>query len=263
MRRRRNSTNDFILPLLSVALFNSCHAVQEETTSINRINEAMTTEIFPDGYVRSIDDNRLLSRQHRYLFEDSSVTNLNQTIVTSQGGLLTIDDPQANPLQEPIVFSSDYRKNPLQKIGVRGSLRESLFLSPWDYNSAQNYGDRIMTTVDLNEFEPIRIRLDTDNFINNPNYNIQVTSFIQNVFPEITKVWIDRLSVIPVVGNLILQSDTCGNLVPIPDDHKTVGVLDTDLIIYIVGTECFDEFPTYAYGAPCEYDQFGRPIAGM
>mmetsp|Transcript_24870 Transcript_24870/g.41759 ORF Transcript_24870/g.41759 Transcript_24870/m.41759 type:complete len:349 (-) Transcript_24870:34-1080(-) len=86
------------------------------------------------------------------------------------------------------------------------------------------------------------------------------------------------LHVVPISGNLVLSRDCervysggqcasfkpvtqCGNLVTIPEEHLTGGILSTDLILYVTSELVDSNVLAYAYW--CQSDQHDRPIAGV
>jgi Leishmanolysin len=92
------------------------------------------------------------------------------------------------------------------------------------------------------------------------------------ILPIAADYWSQALQVIPVYGNLRISSGEldsftyCGDseFTTVPNEHKTDGVADTDLILYVSGSKsdrfCPDR--TLAVAVPCNFDQYDRPIAG-
>mmetsp|Transcript_7947 Transcript_7947/g.11164 ORF Transcript_7947/g.11164 Transcript_7947/m.11164 type:complete len:650 (-) Transcript_7947:157-2106(-) len=97
--------------------------------------------------------------------------------------------------------------------------------------------------------------------------------FIKNeILPRTANFWSSALKVVPVEGSLFISPSElvsriyCGDseFSRVPNEHISVGVKDTDLILYVSGqpspTFC-GEF-TLAVAVACNFDQFDRPTAG-
>jgi len=89
---------------------------------------------------------------------------------------------------------------------------------------------------------------------------------LNNLMPAAVSYYAQALSVIPVSGNLALgtSSSTCGSGgTPIPSAHRTTGVANTDLIIYVTAVPVKGGGSTAAWASACRYDSAGRPVAAQ
>lgn len=123
-------------------------------------------------------------------------------------------------------------------------------------------------------FQPIRIQFETtalDNIRNSTNA-AKIDWIKSVILPATAAFWSRTLSVVPVSGNLRISSSQldsykyCGDpeLTLVPDQDKSTGVANTDLILYVSGSDSSRFCPerTLAVAVPCNFDQFDRPTAG-
>ena len=86
----------------------------------------------------------------------------------------------------------------------------------------------------------------------------------KEVLPNVVAYYANLLSVYPLTQNLVLPIMTCGPQ-EVPSDHQTIGVPNTDVIIYVSVT--YDPVELYvARAGPCAMDgsdSLGSPIAGL
>ena len=92
------------------------------------------------------------------------------------------------------------------------------------------------------------------------------------ILPKTAEYWSNTLSVVPVQGNLRITSGSldgyayCGDpeFTQVPNEHKSDGVADADIILYVSGSPSTRFCPerTLAVAVPCNFDQFDRPTAG-
>jgi len=92
------------------------------------------------------------------------------------------------------------------------------------------------------------------------------------ILPKTSEFWSSALSVVPVQGNLRITSGSldgyayCGDpaFTQVPNEHKSDGVANADLILYVSGSADLRFCPdrTLAVAVPCNFDQFDRPTAG-
>ena len=178
---------------------------------------------------------------------------------------LVIDNPQADPLREPMVFDlKDIPDRPTPQQGGISiqSVQQNVITPDGTNENEQDYGGVVINPT----YNPIRITVNTDELVNSvlaQTYPLQVTAVVDEIIPDAVALWADKLKVVPVIGNLVVSGNTCGEAT-IPAADTANGVANTDLVIYVVGRECNNpaDDPGYAYGGPCEYDQFIRPTAG-
>eukprot|EP00521_Asterionellopsis_glacialis_P007514 CAMPEP_0195283114 /NCGR_PEP_ID=MMETSP0707-20130614/1765_1 /TAXON_ID=33640 /ORGANISM="Asterionellopsis glacialis, Strain CCMP134" /LENGTH=809 /DNA_ID=CAMNT_0040342225 /DNA_START=266 /DNA_END=2695 /DNA_ORIENTATION=+ len=123
-------------------------------------------------------------------------------------------------------------------------------------------------------FQPLRIHFYTGTLESQRTVeNSAKIDFIeQTILPKTAEFWSNALSVVPVEGNLKISAgeltgrEYCGDseFTTPPDDHFATGVPDTDLILYVSGTDSyrFCSGNTLAVAVACNFDQFDRPTAG-
>ena len=223
--------------------------------------------------------------------------SLTDTIITPGGTLLVIDNPQSNAMQEPFIpfdVKKDLPSLEREHRDGASAIRRAKPLNPKERRKRQSYmlsafqdndqslgvsvedfdmdsGTHISIIATAEDYSDIRITFYTDDLASSPdalNYPAEfLDTIINTILPGVSELWTNKLTVIPVAGNLIMSGETCGDSVTIPPEHNTIGISDTDLIVYVVGEDCNagvadEETLIYAYGGPCEYDQFYRPTAG-
>ena len=120
-------------------------------------------------------------------------------------------------------------------------------------------------------YQPIRFRWHVTESLKNSTDESNVQWLWNEVLPKAAEFWSKTLSIIPVEGNLILSEAHlrrrryCGWVEnePVPKEHLTVGVPDTDLLVYVTAaeTKCADN--VLAFAQNCNYDAYDRPIAGV
>ena len=100
------------------------------------------------------------------------------------------------------------------------------------------------------------------NFADMELYNptrARVTTYVKHVFPAVTKMWGDALKIRPLLQNIVPHASTCGET-SISEDHRTNGVADADLLIYVEPVDnCNNSMPTINI---CHFDQNMRPLVG-
>lgn len=191
---------------------------------------------------------------------EARLSTLQLSTQTVIGGMI-IDEPQADPFNEPSVFSIDkVRRRPYEKLSPKSRPQ---FIPPIENRPSVNYGNN---NNNASSAEAIRITINTDELEKSPlaqTYSAQIDELVNNIIPGSVNLWADKLNVVPVADNLFPSGPTCGEAT-IPANDIANGVAETDLIIYVVGKECnaVGNGGIYAYAGPCEYDQFVRPIIG-
>lgn len=123
-------------------------------------------------------------------------------------------------------------------------------------------------------FKPMRIHFETKALddIRDSSNAAKIDWFKNEILPVTADFWSSALSVVPVSGNLRISSGEldsyayCGDseFSKVPDEHKSDGVANADLILYVSGSasEKFCPDRTLAVAVPCNFDQFDRPTAG-
>ena len=123
-------------------------------------------------------------------------------------------------------------------------------------------------------YKPMRIRFETKALddIRDSSNAAKIDWFKTEILQATAAFWSSALSVVPVSGNLRISSGEldsfsyCGDseFTEVPNEHKSTGVEDTDLILYVSGSasERFCPERTLAVAVPCNFDQFDRPTAG-
>ncbi len=90
----------------------------------------------------------------------------------------------------------------------------------------------------------------------------RITTFLNDVFPSVVKIWEDALMISPAKSKLVPRVKTCGST-DIPDEHLVEGVPETDLVVYIELTPAAicskDPMPQLTI---CHFDQNMRPLFG-
>src|SRR5574343_275570 len=80
------------------------------------------------------------------------------------------------------------------------------------------------------------------------------TDYFKSVLmPSVQDYFTSTLSVHSVNGAIILPYSNCLSDVIIPDQHKTVGVLGADVVVYVT-TKYIPEEPYVAYAGACAID---------
>jgi len=227
-----------------------------------------------------------------HIFENPIMNGgLTQHIVASDGFTqIIVDNPQANLLHEPFVifdtklfedrvtsyvpdlskFRTIVTPSNENRIRQRYSLKHgvSYFNSTVGVYPDSN-GDEaeipVIVLAEYDDYESIRINFNTDQLSANllcQNFESECNGIRDNITQQVMDIWLDKLSVVPVDGNLILTESSCGEYIIIPDEHIQEGVPNTDLIVYVTGIECNEDNKIYGFGSPCAFDQDNRPIAG-
>jgi Leishmanolysin len=123
-------------------------------------------------------------------------------------------------------------------------------------------------------FQPMRIHFTTKALddIRDSSNAAKIDWYKNEILPVTAEFWSSALSVVPVSGNLRISSGEldsfqyCGDAAfsEVPNEHKSDGVANTDLILYVSGSadERFCPDRTLAVAVPCNFDQFDRPTAG-
>jgi hypothetical protein len=146
-------------------------------------------------------------------------------------------------------------------------------------NATSTTGEQTETTINTNigassNFMPMRFTFETQALDDRRDTsNAAKIDFIKNeILPRTASFWSSALHVVPVSGRLRISSAElesrlyCGDseFTEVPADHISVGVENTDLILYVSGTPStrFCSGTTLAVAVACNFDQFDRPTAG-
>ena len=134
--------------------------------------------------------------------------------------------------------------------------RWSLDANPADwYPTGSDADDR----HNFENYKPIRIGLNFDN-LPSDSASSDKNRFVENEVMRVAQqFWTKSLSVFPA-KNIRVDPEYCENLPP--PNHKSDGVDDTDLMLYIYA-ENFCGGGQMAAAAGCSWDQFNRPVAGI
>lgn len=128
--------------------------------------------------------------------------------------------------------------------------------------------------TDQDLFEPIRISFYTEalDSIRDGINDAKIDWYEKVILPETAEFWTRALAVVPVAGALKMSATEldngqfCGgsSFTKVPSEHVNNGVLDTDLLLYVSGSNDARYCPerTLAVAVPCNFDQFDRPTAG-
>jgi Leishmanolysin len=124
------------------------------------------------------------------------------------------------------------------------------------------------------KFKPMRVHFETKALddIRNSSNAAKIDWIKNEILPRTANFWSSALAVVPVSGNLRISSSEldsytyCGDpeFTKVPNQDKSNGVENTDLILYVSGSasERFCPERTLAVAVPCNFDQFDRPTAG-
>lgn len=127
---------------------------------------------------------------------------------------------------------------------------------------------------DNDNFKPIRIVFQTQALdeIRDSTNAAKIDWYKREILPATAQFWSQALQVIPVSGRLRVSSTEldgfshCGDaeFTEVPNSHKSSGVANADLILYVSGSDAprFCPSRTLAVAVPCNFDQFDRPTAG-
>lgn len=108
-------------------------------------------------------------------------------------------------------------------------------------------------------YKPIRIGLNFDN-LPSDSASSDKNRFVENEVMRVAQqFWTKALNVYPA-KNIRVDPEYCEDLPP--PTHKSEGVDDTDLMLYIYA-EKFCGGGQMAAAAGCSWDQFNRPVAGI
>lgn len=130
------------------------------------------------------------------------------------------------------------------------------------------------TTTSSDTFQPMRIVFETKALddIRDSSNAAKIDWYKTVILPRTAEFWSNTLSVVPVQGNLRITSGSldgyayCGDpeFTQVPNEHKSDGVANADLILYVSGSGSMRFCPerTLAVAVPCNFDQFDRPTAG-
>ena len=137
------------------------------------------------------------------------------------------------------------------------------------------YERRLDKNTTADTFQPIRISFYTkalDDTRTEDNA-AKIDWYKREVLPIAAKFWSETLAVVPVAGALRISSGEldsftyCGDKLfsEVPNEHKSDGVDNSDLVLYVSGSSSSPRFcpaRTLAVAVPCNFDQFDRPTAG-
>jgi hypothetical protein len=103
------------------------------------------------------------------------------------------------------------------------------------------------------------------NFADMELYNptrARVTAYENVIFPAVTKMWGEALKIRPLLQNIVPHASTCGET-SISEEHRTNGVADADLVIYVeLGEESTCTINSMPKINVCHFDQNMRPLVG-
>jgi len=90
----------------------------------------------------------------------------------------------------------------------------------------------------------------------------RITTYLNDVFPSVVKIWEDALKISPARSNLVPHVKTCG-ITNIPDEHLIEGVHEADLVIYVeLAQSAFCSKDPRPQLTICHFDQNMRPLFG-
>lgn len=111
----------------------------------------------------------------------------------------------------------------------------------------------------FDNYKPIRIGLNFDN-LPSDSASSDKNRFVENEVMRVAQqFWTKALNVYPA-KNIRVDPEYCEDLPP--PSHKSEGVDDTDLMLYVYA-EKFCGGGQMAAAAGCSWDQFNRPVAGI
>jgi len=149
---------------------------------------------------------------------------------------------------------------------------EDSFISNVDYGSCHPHEDVFDSSKcngnNGNLYKPLRVlfitneleqkREDTGNDIR--FLDVRINAVLKEILPQVSQLWKEVLSVIPVKGNLFPVGLSCGEATS-TTSHKAKGFERSDLVIYVSveGAYCSG---VPGYSSVCNFDQHMRPIVG-
>jgi hypothetical protein len=157
------------------------------------------------------------------------------------------------------------------KTGLLGDPNHRLAYDNHPYDKSNP--NRKLQVVD-GVFKPMRIQYHTEALDSiRTDENAAKIDFIESeILPRTAEFWSQSLSVVPISGNLLISSNEldgrefCGDseFTQVPDEHVSVGIPNTDLILYVSGVPSsrFCSGTTLAVAVSCNFDQYDRPTAG-
>jgi len=150
----------------------------------------------------------------------------------------------------------------------RGLLKGGTFPGPWhdkDWKPDVDPTNWYPTGPDANDrhnfdnYRPIRIGLNFDG-LPSDSASSDKNRFVENdVMRVAQEFWAKALNVYPA-KKIRVDAEYCEDLPP--TSHKSEGVDDTDLMLYVYA-EKFCGGGQMAAAAGCTWDQFNRPVAGV
>jgi hypothetical protein len=145
---------------------------------------------------------------------------------------------------------------------------------PFDPEFRRRLEETNTTETEVASFKPIRIRFETKALddIRDSSNAAKIDWFKTEILQATADFWTSALSVVPISGNLRISSSEldsftyCGDseFTAVPNEHKSSGVENTDLLLYVSGSSSDRFCPerTLAVAVPCNFDQYDRPTAG-
>ena len=155
--------------------------------------------------------------------------------------------------------------------GVRRQVKEHAGMLPGHHHH-ENHSFEQRNLLQEDVYQPLRITFDAQALDDNVNYTEHIHVIKNELLPRAIDFWSNALRVVPARGNLVLSEEKldsgmyCGQA-EVPQSYTTVGVSDTDLILFISGLGDDDgglcsSGGTFAVGFVCHRNQFDRPTAG-
>jgi len=176
-----------------------------------------------------------------------------------------------DPSAPPVTYGPHHPFEMAERARLLATVNVTVPVAAGDGRSLQNSGG-------VSRFRPVRIlfyleQLKRDSRNSADPDAVFKARFIEDyILKRMEKFWRDALSVVPVEGSLVLDPSSlyagayCGDtqFTRVPEDHMTDGVTNTDLILYVSGSESelFCGENTLAVAVACNMDQWDRPIAG-
>lgn len=160
---------------------------------------------------------------------------------------------------------------PIFQTGVLGNPHHKVDYHNHPYDKSTRH---LQQSNNTDNFQPMRISFYTKALddIRDGTNAAKIDWYKSQILPITAAFWTSTLSVIPVKNSLLIASSEldgfayCGhrNFTRVPNEHKSSGVANTDLVLYVSGSASPSFCParTLAVAVPCNHDQFSRPTAG-
>eukprot|EP00804_Cyclotella_cryptica_P028506 CCRYP_014798-RB/>CCRYP_014798-RB protein AED:0.04 eAED:0.04 QI:2126/1/1/1/0.85/0.62/8/1277/1088 len=142
--------------------------------------------------------------------------------------------------------------------------------------SSEDSRNRRLVVMYGSERKPLRLFFETSalsSILHEMGYNFaeadqytqnqaKVRAYVDEIFPAVTKMWSEALTIFQPLQNIVPTSSMCGEC-PIPDKHLEEGVADADVVMYVViQKQSMCQVDSKPFISVCHFDQNMRPLIG-